>query len=186
MNRLKELRKTRQPKSLTQQELADIIGVTKRTMIAWENEERQIKPDKVQALADFFGVSVGYLLGFGSIEEELAKSHNDFQKQWKEESNVLLNLGFILSDNDIDVISQLLHNMSSRNSEHFFKLVEHNDSFIAEYLESEFSAFFEKNPNFITDTQKEYNDYIRRINRPAEQQKIKERIELIKQFQQKH
>ena len=61
MNRLKELR---QEKKLTQQELADEIGVTKRTYIDWEKGERQIKPEKAQQLADYFGVSVGYLLGY--------------------------------------------------------------------------------------------------------------------------
>lgn len=61
MNRLKELR---QSKKKTQQDLADIVGVTKRTYIYWEQGERQIKPDKAQQLADYFGVSVGYLLGY--------------------------------------------------------------------------------------------------------------------------
>lgn len=66
MNRLKELRKE---KSLTQKSLADEMGVTKRTIIAWENGERDIKFDKAQQLADFFGVSVGYLLGFESNQD---------------------------------------------------------------------------------------------------------------------
>lgn len=61
MNRLKELRKE---KKLTQQELADTFQVSKRTVQYWENGESQIKPDKAQALADHFGVSVGYLLGY--------------------------------------------------------------------------------------------------------------------------
>lgn len=60
MNRLKELRKE---KGLTQQGLADIVGVTKRTIIAWENNERDIKSDKAQQLVDYFGVQVSYLLG---------------------------------------------------------------------------------------------------------------------------
>lgn len=61
MNRLKDLRKR---KKLTQQELADIIGVTKLTILRWEKGDRQIKPDKAQLLAEFFGVDVGYLLGY--------------------------------------------------------------------------------------------------------------------------
>lgn len=61
MNRLKELRKQ---KGLTQQGLADEISVSKITVLRWENEERQIKPEKAQQLANFFGVSVGYLLGY--------------------------------------------------------------------------------------------------------------------------
>ncbi|HFI0377029.1 TPA: helix-turn-helix transcriptional regulator, partial [Streptococcus suis] len=47
MNRLKELRKE---KKLTQEELASEIGVSKITILRWENGERQIKPDKAQAL----------------------------------------------------------------------------------------------------------------------------------------
>ena len=61
MNKLKELRKE---KGLTQQQLADIVGVTRRGYQKWENGESSIKSDKAQQLADFFGVSVGYLLGY--------------------------------------------------------------------------------------------------------------------------
>ena len=66
MNRLKELRKQ---KGLTQQGLADKISISKITILRWENEERQIKPEKAQQLADFFGVSVGYLLGYSEYRE---------------------------------------------------------------------------------------------------------------------
>ena len=77
MNRLKELRKE---KKLTQEELASEIGVSKITILRWENGERQIKPDKAQALADYFGVSVGYLLGYeetpDSLLDEIASDLN--------------------------------------------------------------------------------------------------------------
>lgn len=66
MNRLKELRKE---KKLTQQELADELGIHFRTLHNWENEKADIKSDKAQQLADFFGVSVGYLLGFESNQD---------------------------------------------------------------------------------------------------------------------
>lgn len=61
MNRLKELR---QKKGDTQEDVAKAMGVTRRGYQKWENEESQIKPDKAQQLADYFGVSVGHLLGF--------------------------------------------------------------------------------------------------------------------------
>ncbi|HEM5399675.1 TPA: helix-turn-helix domain-containing protein [Streptococcus suis] len=67
MNRLKILRKE---KGLSQQALAKEIGVSYRTLQNWENGVNSIKPDKAQALADYFGVSVGYLLGFEVIETE--------------------------------------------------------------------------------------------------------------------
>ncbi|HFI0327359.1 TPA: helix-turn-helix domain-containing protein [Streptococcus suis] len=67
MNRLKILRKE---KGETQDQVAEIAGVSKRSYIYWENGERQIKPDKAQALADHFGVPVGYLLGYSDFREE--------------------------------------------------------------------------------------------------------------------
>ena len=66
MNRLKELR---QEKKLSQKELAENIGVHYRTLQNWENGESQIKPEKAQQLADYFGVSVGYLLGYSEYRE---------------------------------------------------------------------------------------------------------------------
>ncbi|HEL2002322.1 TPA: helix-turn-helix transcriptional regulator [Streptococcus suis] len=66
MNRLKILRKE---KGETQDQVAEVAGVSKRSYIYWENGERQIKPDKAQALAKHFGVSVGYLLGYSEYEK---------------------------------------------------------------------------------------------------------------------
>ena len=68
MNRLKELR---QEKKLSQKELAENIRVHYRTLQNWENGESQIKPEKAQQLADYFGVSVGYLLGYEEIPDLL-------------------------------------------------------------------------------------------------------------------
>ena len=70
MNRLKELRKE---KGLSQVAFSKKIGTPLRTLQSWENGESQIKPDKAQALADYFGVSVGYLLGYRDDKQE-AKS----------------------------------------------------------------------------------------------------------------
>lgn len=68
MNRLKELR---QAKKLTQKEMALELHTPLRTYQRWENGESQIKPEKAKKLADYFGVSVPYLLGYD----------NDFEKQ---------------------------------------------------------------------------------------------------------
>ena len=61
MNRLKELRKE---KKLSQKEIAKEMSISEKTLSRWENGESQIKPEKAQQLADYFGVSVGYLLGY--------------------------------------------------------------------------------------------------------------------------
>jgi len=72
MNRLKELRKRKQ---LTQEELAKKFGLSKITILRWENEERQIKPDKAKQLADYFGVPVGYLLGYETESGDISKDN---------------------------------------------------------------------------------------------------------------
>lgn len=70
MSRLQELRKE---KGLSQKALSDIVNVNIRTLQRWENGESNIKPDKAQQLADYFGVSAGYLLGYSDFI-----SPNDF------------------------------------------------------------------------------------------------------------
>lgn len=60
-NRLKSLRNE---VGLSQGELAEEVGVSYRTIQNWENGVNQIKPDKAQLLADYFGVEVPYLLGY--------------------------------------------------------------------------------------------------------------------------
>lgn len=69
MTRLRELQRA---EKLTQQELVDIAEVSKRTIQNWEDGTSNIKPEKAKKLADYFGVSVGYLLGYDD---------NDFEKQ---------------------------------------------------------------------------------------------------------
>lgn len=61
MNRLKQLRKSRKMK---QAELADLIEVSSRTISHWEKGEREITSNKLGQLADHFGVSIPYLLGY--------------------------------------------------------------------------------------------------------------------------
>lgn len=133
MNRLKELR---QEKKLTQQELADIVAVTKRTYIYWEKGDRQIKPDKAQKLADFFEVSVGYLLGYSDkIKVDLTdwelttvegleefERHVDFEflKRQKIElekpfSKFLKDNFLTLSDLEIDFVMSTIINCSMQN-----------------------------------------------------------------------
>ena len=70
-NRLKVLRTE---KGLTQDQLAEVINkrlkenekpISKMVISNWENNKHTIKPEKAQILADFFGISVSSLLGYG-------------------------------------------------------------------------------------------------------------------------
>lgn len=59
-NRLKKLRLQ---KKLTQEELAEKLGITRGTYAHYEINKRQPDYETLQKLADFFNVSVDYLLG---------------------------------------------------------------------------------------------------------------------------
>lgn len=58
--RLKELREERYK---SQQVFADVFGVAQSTVGMWESGSRTPNPETMGKLADFFGVSVDYLLG---------------------------------------------------------------------------------------------------------------------------
>lgn len=92
MNRLKELR---QKKGDTQEVVAKAMGVTRRGYQKWENEESQIKPEKAKQLADYFGVSVGYLLGYESLDLILNMSRNREFKNHDEEKEMINALAFV-------------------------------------------------------------------------------------------
>lgn len=76
-NRLKILRTDQ---GITQDKLAEIINaglkenekpISKMVISNWENNKHTIKQDKAQQLAKYFGVSVGYLLGYDNSPSKI-------------------------------------------------------------------------------------------------------------------
>lgn len=63
MLRIRELRKERK---VSQQVLADFLGVTQAALSGWETGRHEIDNANLGRIADYFGVSVDYLLGRSS------------------------------------------------------------------------------------------------------------------------
>ena len=59
-NRIRELRKKSR---LSQQVLADQIGVFRNTISNWETGYSQISLENAKNVAEYFGVTIDYLLG---------------------------------------------------------------------------------------------------------------------------
>ncbi|EAX47536.1 putative prophage repressor [Thermosinus carboxydivorans Nor1] len=57
------LKSLREQKGITQQEMADILGIARGTYAHYEIDRREPDNATLSRLADFFGVSVDYLLG---------------------------------------------------------------------------------------------------------------------------
>ena len=157
MNRLKELR---QKKGDTQEDVAKVMGVTRRGYQKWENGESQIKPEKARQLADYFGVNVAYLLGFEDKQNILKIiQSNEFKK--------------LLNDIDIEKINELgsayknveehINNPVKYNN--FGKgLLNHSQSYMFT-IEELINADKEKNTNFadILINYISLNDYDKKI-----------------------
>jgi len=62
-----KIKALRQEKGLTQQELAEGLGVSRNTIINWETAKRTPDAGGLMSLSLFFGVSVDQILGTGSI-----------------------------------------------------------------------------------------------------------------------
>ena len=134
INNLKELRKKA---GYTQDELAKILGISKRTLAYWEKGESQIKTEKAEKLADFFGVTVPYLLGFieerGSSEETV-----DYDDT---EDKELIELG---RDN-----AKFLLQKRSITLDDFEKLIQDNSSFPKIEKYDEDGIFSEVDTSFL-------------------------------------
>lgn len=72
MNRIKFLR---EEKNIYQKDLAKLLGVSIPAINYYENEKRSLDTKSASILADFFGVSIDYLLGKTDIRnpEEIKK-----------------------------------------------------------------------------------------------------------------
>lgn len=57
------IKEERMKKGLSQPQLAEEIGLTKQTISLWERGVRRPDFETMEKLADYFGVSLGYLIG---------------------------------------------------------------------------------------------------------------------------
>lgn len=65
----------RKEKGMSQEELADVMFVTRQAISKWESDAGSPGIDNLQRIADYFGVSIDYLLGKeGSADSALPKA----------------------------------------------------------------------------------------------------------------
>lgn len=113
MNRLRQLRKER---DLYQSDIAKIIGVTTSAYSFYENEKRDMSPETVKILANFFGVSTDYLLG--------ADNKNN-KRLLPVLGTVKAGYNYLAEENIIDYIEP---HMNIGNPDDYFGLVVKGDS----------------------------------------------------------
>lgn len=62
LKKYKRIRELREDADLTQKKVGEAINLPQRTYAYYESGQRMIPPEVLCALADFYGVSVDYLL----------------------------------------------------------------------------------------------------------------------------
>ncbi len=87
------IRRLRQEQDVTQEQLAEALGITSRAVSQWECDRTAPDISQLPALANFFDVTTDHLLGvdISSREEEvekILKQVNKFQEQGDQESTI--------------------------------------------------------------------------------------------------
>lgn len=70
------IKKLRKEAGITQAELGNICGLSKGTVAMWEVGQREVTFDTLRKLADYFGVTSDYLLGFS---DEMSQVSHDIE-----------------------------------------------------------------------------------------------------------
>lgn len=94
------LKKLREDRGITQQELAEIVGTTNKAVSTWENGIKVPRQPRIEKLADYFNVTTDYLLGrietkqWNDVLSDTVKNQNSVE-------SYLINLGYSVTTNII-------------------------------------------------------------------------------------
>ncbi len=80
-----KLKELRVKKGLSQEELGKILGVSGQTILNWENSIHSPNVDQLIKLADFFDVSIDYLVGLKNENKTKNEIMNDLKDSSKED-----------------------------------------------------------------------------------------------------
>ena len=91
MNFSENLRRLRKAKDIKQEALAEAMNVSRQTVSKWENGTAMPDFKKLNALAEYFGVTMDELLGF-SNDKNNNDNINDYTKEYINELITLENM----------------------------------------------------------------------------------------------
>ena len=75
MNMADRIQYLRKAKGISQEELADKVGVSRQAVSKWESEQSTPDLEKIIILSDFFGVTTDYILkGIEPVTDKEQKS----------------------------------------------------------------------------------------------------------------
>lgn len=97
------LRRLRGQSKKSQQEIADLLAIDRRTYINWENEENDVKSEYIPKLAEIFGVDINDLF------QDSKRNINIHQENKENNDNSINGVVFVLTDKEsIDRLAEVL------------------------------------------------------------------------------
>ncbi|MGL5711502.1 MAG: helix-turn-helix domain-containing protein [Paraclostridium sp.] len=90
-DRLKELR---EEKGLTQRDFATALNISRGTIAGYESQGKEPNFDRLKEFAEFFNVSIDYLVGFSDVREKVLDTscthRRDFDENLSEEDIIAI------------------------------------------------------------------------------------------------
>ena len=74
----------RKSKGMSQEQLAEAVGVSRQAVSKWESEQASPDPEKIIAMSEIFGVTTDYLLKGIEPEKEEAKTEEKAEEKAEE------------------------------------------------------------------------------------------------------
>lgn len=109
---VKNLKQLRSEKGISQQFLAEVIGVSQQSIYKYETQNVEPDFDILTALADFFSTSVDYLIGHSDIRHKIeAVSPFDLN----EDEASLINAYRKLSDREKESLHLIIKNYTDKS-----------------------------------------------------------------------
>lgn len=105
---VKNLKLLRNGKNISQQQLADIIGVSQQSINKYENHNVEPDIETLIKIADYFNTSVDYLIGHTDIEHIIENvNHYDLN----EEETTVIDQYRLLDQKKKDCVKLVIENM---------------------------------------------------------------------------
>ena len=103
----------RKSKGMSQEQLAEAVGVSRQAVSKWESEQASPDPEKIITLSEVFGVTTDYLLKGVEPEKEEAKTEEKAEEKKTEDTHMTVG----------DVLDQKI--LTEKNKEKSKKLLKY-------------------------------------------------------------
>ena len=101
------LRKLRERKNLSQQNVADYVGIERKTYLKWETSENSVENQYIPKLAELFDVEISELYHYESSKIVITQNNTD-NKDYSMNS-------FIIILNDKEAVNEVVKMITKKN-----------------------------------------------------------------------